>query len=329
MKPICELLAVISVVIFSGCSQLSFDQLQATDFSLMQKFSNDDYESSALHLQNVNASIQPEYIDTIPPIITLIGFDTVRIPYGDPENLLQRLKTQYRVVDNSDPDPVVTTQPDISVLFMDTCEMRYIATDNSGNQSSKTRIVIILPEEVVDSVPPVINVAIKDIQIYTGEHFDPLKNVAAYDNVDGSITDRIVVSGKVNTSVAGKYLLTYSVKDRAGNVCTIDRTITVIELVLPDTGFPVITLIGDKTMYMYENQAYKEPGYTAFDAVDGDITANVVVYGSVKSQPGTYWITYTVADKALNIVTSTRIVIRKAGSLPDTVKLSVRVPGNL
>jgi hypothetical protein len=170
--------------------------------------------------------------------------------------------------------------------------------------------------------------AVKDLQLYTGETFDPLKNVAAYDEIDGNITNRITVTGIVNTRVAGKYVLIYSVKDHAGNVCTIERNITVIQLVLPDNDFPVITLKGDKTMYIYENQIYKEPGYTAIDTVDGDITAKVVVNGSVKSQPGTYAITYTVADKAMNIVTSTRIVVRKAGSMPDTVKLSVRIRDN-
>jgi hypothetical protein len=292
----------------------------------MQKFSND--EPSSPGLQNVNAGMQSDVLDTIPPIITLIGKDTVRIPNGDPENLLQGLKTQYRVVDNSDPVPVVVIQADMSVLFPDTSEMHYIATDKSGNQSSIKRMIIVLPAEIANDVPPVINVTMIDLQIYTGEPFDPLRNVTAYDDMVGDLTDRIRVSGKVNTNVAGKYLLTYSVKDRSGNTCILNRTITVIEDVHPDETFPVITLKGDKTMYIYENQAYIEPGYSAFDTLDGDITANVVVYSSVKSNPGTYSITYTVADKAMNITTTTRIVVRKAGSMPDTVKLSVRVPGN-
>ncbi len=327
MKPIHEFLAGISVVFFSGCSQLNIDQIQTTDFSLLQNLYNEDHEPSALRLQNENISMQQEFFDTIPPVITLIGRDTVLIPYGDPNHVIEKLKTQYQVVDNSDPDPVVTVQADISALFPAENEMRYIATDNSGNKTTKTRIIIVLSQPLIDTVPPVINMAVKDLQIYTGEPFDPLKNVAAYDDVDGSITNRIVVSGIVNTNIAGKYILTYSVKDRAGNVSTIERTVTVIESVLPDNDFPVITLKGDKTIYIYENQVYIDPGYTAFDAVDGDISAKVVVNNYVKSMPGTYSIIYTVADKAMNIVTSTRIVVRKAGSMPDTVKLSVRVPG--
>jgi hypothetical protein len=42
---------------------------------------------------------------------------------------------------------------------------------------------------------------------------------------------------------------------------------------------------------------YVEPGYTATDNYDGDITANVVVSGSVNHDvPGTYALTYNVSD---------------------------------
>ena len=49
----------------------------------------------------------------------------------------------------------------------------------------------------------------------------------ALDNVDGVITDNIVTTGTVNTSVAGTYQILYTVSDAAGNVGTKIRTVVV------------------------------------------------------------------------------------------------------
>ena len=47
------------------------------------------------------------------------------------------------------------------------------------------------------------------------------------DNVDGDITHKIIVTGKVNTSVAGTYELVYEVTDAAGNKAQVTREIIV------------------------------------------------------------------------------------------------------
>src|SRR5690606_14658212 len=47
----------------------------------------------------------------------------------------------------------------------------------------------------------------------------------------------------------------------------------------PDTTAPVITLVGDAVMTLELGDTFTEPGYSATDNVDGDITANVVVAG--------------------------------------------------
>jgi hypothetical protein len=51
----------------------------------------------------------------------------------------------------------------------------------------------------------------------------------ATDNIDGTITSRIVTTGTVNPSTAGTYTITYNVSDNAGNAATsISRTVNVI-----------------------------------------------------------------------------------------------------
>ena len=51
--------------------------------------------------------------------------------------------------------------------------------------------------------------------------------VAGYDARDGNLTSSITVTGTVDTSTAGTYVLTYTVADAAGNTDTKTRTITV------------------------------------------------------------------------------------------------------
>jgi hypothetical protein len=50
----------------------------------------------------------------------------------------------------------------------------------------------------------------------------------AIDNRDGDMHNKVKVYGTVNTNLKGTYMLTYSVKDAAGNVSTVTRTINII-----------------------------------------------------------------------------------------------------
>ena len=130
----------------------------------------------------------------------------------------------------------------------------------------------------------------------------------ATDNIDGDITANIVVSGSVNTSTSGSYILTYNVSDAAGNpAIQVTRTVNVI----PDTTAPGITLNGDAIVSVDQNSTYTDAWATATDNVDGDISANIVVSGSVDTATtGTYILTYTVSDAAGNPATPiTRTVL--------------------
>jgi hypothetical protein len=78
---------------------------------------------------------------------------------------------------------------------------------------------------------------------------------------------------------------------------------------LTDLNAPVITLTGDATMTLEHGEAYTEPGFTATDTEDGDLTASVVVTGVVDSDMAkTYTLTYTVTDASGNQGTATRTV---------------------
>jgi hypothetical protein len=53
------------------------------------------------------------------------------------------------------------------------------------------------------------------------------QGAVAEDDIEGDITQQIVVSGNVNASTVGTYTITYSVSDRAGNASSATRTVEV------------------------------------------------------------------------------------------------------
>ncbi len=80
-----------------------------------------------------------------------------------------------------------------------------------------------------------------------------------------------------------------------------------------DKEKPQITLNGSSTITINVNDNFVDPGATAIDKKDGDLTSKIVITGTVNtSKAGTYRITYTVEDSAKNKASVTRTVIVKA-----------------
>lgn len=68
-----------------------------------------------------------------------------------------------------------------------------------------------------------------------------------------------------------------------------------------DNIAPVISLLGDSVVYINLDSNYIEPGYTATDDVDGDITNEVKTNDNINIyQEGAYYIRYNVEDLAGN-----------------------------
>lgn len=77
-----------------------------------------------------------------------------------------------------------------------------------------------------------------------------------------------------------------------------------------DRTAPALILLGDDPHSITVGGPYVEPGYTAIDAHDGDLTSQVVITGTVDvNTPGTYELTYTSTDKAGNVAVDYREVI--------------------
>lgn len=77
-----------------------------------------------------------------------------------------------------------------------------------------------------------------------------------------------------------------------------------------DSKAPAITLTGDQNMTIALNSTFTDPGATALDEEDGDLTSQITVTGTVNvNLAGTYTLTYTVSDAAGNTGTKTRTVV--------------------
>lgn len=78
---------------------------------------------------------------------------------------------------------------------------------------------------------------------------------------------------------------------------------------VPDVTAPELTLLGEATMKIIARSEFVDPGYTAADDRDGDLTAAVQIEGEVDvNWCGSYTLTYTVSDAAGNTATAERVV---------------------
>ncbi|NRK74361.1 DUF5011 domain-containing protein, partial [Salmonella enterica subsp. enterica serovar Typhi] len=124
-------------------------------------------------------------------------------------------------------------------------------------------------------------------------------------------------AGDVDTSTPGEYTLTYTVTDSSDNSYSVTRIVKVI-----DTTAPVLALEGEEKIIIEGGTEYVEPGYTATDNVDGNLTEAVEVYGSVDvTKVGDYELKYHVIDSSGNEAIAIRTVTVQDTTAP-VIKLS-------
>ncbi len=162
---------------------------------------------------------------------------------------------------------------------------------------------------VVDTRAPEILLT-TDPEHYTvpGDPYEE-EGFTARDNYDGDLTAQVI-----RTEQDGA--VTYSVTDSSGNRTEVRR-----QIVYHDPIPPVLTLEGGTEITMTAGTAYEEPGITACDNCDGDLTDRVQVTGEVNIYlAGTYRLQYQVTDSYGNEVRAERMVIVKPVPKPEKPK---------
>ena len=179
-------------------------------------------------------------------------------------------------------------------------EVEYCAEEGVYSSSITVRY------EISDKKAPVIQL-VSDPDKYTSPSTSyEEEGFRAIDNKDGDLTDKVQREER-NGRVY------YSVSDSSGNATTVAR-----EIVYKDVVAPVLALIGGEEICTNINEDYLEPGFTAVDDCEGDITDKVIVAGAVDtSRPGKYTIMYTVSDSYGNETTVVREVVVKDIAPPE------------
>ena len=151
---------------------------------------------------------------------------------------------------------------------------------------------------VVDTTAPVITLIHNDNAFTLPGHTYEEEGFVAEDNHDGDITDRV-------QRMVDNGIVYYYVKDDSGNETTVER-----KIVYNDITAPELTLKGNATVYVVTGKDFVEPGYTAIDDAEGDISAKVEVTTDFnKNIPGTYTVTYKVTDNYGNATEVTRKIV--------------------
>ena len=149
---------------------------------------------------------------------------------------------------------------------------------------------------------------VEDIVVDLGTAFNPLEGVYAMDSNDGDLTTHIDIEGTVNIDVAGVYTLIYTVTNQLGKTTSIARTITVVNQALSNTALPWLFGVNDASIALDEDFDNLQ-GITAWDSIDGNITHQIQVTGTVnRAVAGMYVITYSVMNSRGHRIVETRNV---------------------
>ena len=180
---------------------------------------------------HASASRKVHVVDTQAPEITLVADPNTYTLPGQ-----EYAEEGYQAVDGYDGD--ITAQVVREVVGE---TVVYTVSDSSGNQTQVVRQIVI-----DDPIAPELMLEGKDtITLYVNNAYDE-PGYRATDNVDGDITDRVVVEGSVDTAKEGTYELTYVVKDSYDNEVRVTRKVQVVKPA--SSGGTVVA--GSKTVYL-------------------------------------------------------------------------------
>jgi uncharacterized repeat protein (TIGR02543 family) len=240
-----------------------------------------------------------------PPVISLVGSSTIYLEVG--ETFTDPGATASDNVDG-DLTSSITSSGTVNTATEGTYTVVYSVSDTDGNIASVSRTVIVsldLPPTITLTGSSTITLLVGDTYIEDG--------CVATDNEDGDITSSITTSGTVDTSIAGTYTVVYSVTDSSDNSASVSREVVVNTP--PDTTAPSITLTGSSTINLSVGETFTDPGATATDDVDGNLTSSITTSGAIStSNTGTFTISYSVSDAAGNSASIQRTVIVSAAT---------------
>ncbi len=261
---------------------ITYDNLTDGEHKLIINVCDINTDECYGDLQLLNVGNTPDSA----PEITLIGDNPLTIIQGE-----EYIEPGYQAFDKEDGDITdnVTIFNNIDTNTPDTYSVVYNVIDSAGNSAPQiTRQVIVKESECSEYTDTLINHETAG-RVYSkttgGWWWIPATTTWYLSSTDESLgTD-------------GEKVITISLTD--------GQDYKLGTCPGPDTEAPVITLIGDNPLEIKLGSTYSEPGATATDNNDGDISSNIVIKSNVDtSTVGTYTVTYDVIDTAGNQATT-------------------------
>lgn len=147
----------------------------------------------------------------------------------------------------------------------------------------------------VASFIPTIN---QETGVVTFENTSSEATSYSWDFGDGS--DLSSLENPTHTYEPGMYTVELTASNDAG-----DSDVFTDDITINDVNAPVITLAEDGPICLSVGDTFTDPGATATDDVDGDVSSNIVVDASAvdTETPGEYEVTYNVSDSEGNAAT--------------------------
>ena len=243
------------------------------------------------------------------PVITCK--DEIKMTVGDK---LALADLNLAVKDKEDGD--LTDKAQIDTSKVDTSkigeyELKITVEDSKGNKAEK--VVKVIVQQKDDSAPVIKS---KDeLTLTVGDKLSVKDlDLAVTDREDGDLTDKAEVDlSKVDTSKAGIYQITITVKDSFGNETTKTVRVTVKKKVVKPEVNQKPTISADNVT-ITEGDSFDKSmlNIKANDAEDGDLADKVEISGEVNAmKAGTYTLTLTVKDsKGATATTKVTVTVK-------------------
>lgn len=141
----------------------------------------------------------------------------------------------------------------------------------------------------------------EEYNILQGKEFEDPGYIATSD-VKGNLSEFVTVDSDLDINTPGEYTIIYTINYKKF-YSSLERKVKVIE------GL-TLKLNGDETLYLIQNEQYKELGARATEGSNQNISQNITIQSNVDtSKPGNYEVIYSVKGSSGTEKTVTRKVI--------------------